>query len=114
MAPADFAGLVIDRLDHTVTPDVIVRARPPVNPIRWLGKIDAPAWMGIDDKQSVLDVETGGTIVGHAALVGSNQASIGCRFLGGIGNRTAPLIGSQRPVHRSKRGGQTVLPVWRA
>src|SRR5579863_384238 len=111
MAPSDFAGLVVDGFDDPLAPNVIIRACPPVEAIRWLGEVDGIAGMGVHDKQSGFGVEAGGTKVGEAVLVGCNKASIGRRLLGGILNRSAPLIDSQRPVYRSERRGQKVLSV---
>src|SRR5258708_1337433 len=111
MRPPDLAGLLVDGFDHALAPNAIIRARPPVKSIGRLGKVDAVAGMGIDDKQSGLGVEAGGTEVGKTLLVGCNQAPIGRRFLGGIWNRTALLIDSKRPVHRSEKSGQKVLPL---
>src|SRR5580700_7112535 len=111
MAPTDLAGLVVDGFDHALAPNAVIRARPPVKSIGWLGKIDAVAGMGVDDEQSVLSVEAGGTEVGKTILVGGDQASVGRRFLGGIWNRTSLLINSKRPVHRSEKSGQKALPI---
>src|SRR5258708_8139904 len=109
MRPTDLAGLVVDGFDHALAPNAIIRARPPVKSIGWLGKVDAVAGMGVDDKQSGLGVEAGGTEVGKTLLVGCNQASIGSRVLGRIWNRTALLIASKRPGHRPEKSGQNIL-----
>src|SRR6266852_2576478 len=106
MAPTNLAGLVVDGLDHTFAPDAVVRARPAVDSIRRLGKVNAPAGMSIDDEQPILRVEARGTVVGHAAFVWCYQPSIGRRLLVRIRNRTALLIDSKRPVHRPERSGQ--------
>src|SRR5208282_2495943 len=111
MAPTDFAGLVIDGLDHTRAPNAVIRARPSVRSIGRLGKVDAPAGMGVDDEQTLPGVEAGGTEIGKTAFVGCNQASIGRRFLGRIRNRTALLIDAKRPVHGPERSGEKVLPI---
>src|ERR1017187_3031959 len=111
MAPADLAGLIVDGLDHGLAPNAVIRARPPVKTIGRLGKVDAVAGLGIDDKQPVLGVETGGTVVGQTTLVRCNQASIGSRLLGGIWNRTALFIDSKRPVYRPERCGQEIPSV---
>src|SRR6202162_141691 len=111
MAPTNHAGLIVNGLEYAFAPNPVIRPCPPVRPIGRLGKIDAVARMGVDDKQSVLGVEAGGTVVGKTALVGGNQASIGSRLFGGSWNRAALLIDSERPVHRSERSGQKALAV---
>src|SRR5689334_17797011 len=99
MAPPDFAGLIIDRFDHTLAPDAVVGPGPTVDSVRGLGEVYAPARVGIHDEQAVLSVKTWGTIVGHPAFVRSDQASVGGRFLCGIWNRTSFLVDSERPIH---------------
>src|SRR6202041_831129 len=111
MAPTNLAGLVVDGLDHTLAPNAVIRSSPSVDAIGWLREVDTVARMGVDDKQTVPAIEAGRTVVSHSALVGRNQASIGRRFLGGIRNRTALLIDSQRPVHWPERNSQQILPV---
>jgi len=54
MAPADFAGLIVDGLKHTFAPNAVIRTRPPVDAISWFGKVDRVAGMGVDNEQSVL------------------------------------------------------------
>ncbi len=46
MAPADFAGLIVDGLNHTFAPNAVIRTRPPVDAIGWLGEVDASSWDG--------------------------------------------------------------------
>src|ERR1700723_1359137 len=111
MAPADFAGLIIDGFKHTFAPNAVIRARPPVDSISWFGKVDRVAGMGVDNKQSVFRVEASGPIIGKAAFVGSNQAPVGSWLLGGIRNRTTLGVDSQRPVHRTERRSQKVLSI---
>src|ERR1700722_410987 len=105
MAPTDLPGLVVDGFDHTLAPHPVIGARPSINSIGRLGKVEAPTGVGVDDEQTVLRVEAGGTVVGHAALVGRNQASIGSWFLGGIGDRPALFVDSERPVNGPERSG---------
>src|SRR6266436_719567 len=111
MAPADLAGLVIDGLEHARAPNIVICARPSVGSIGRLGKVDAPARMGIHDKQTIFAIETWGTVIGKTTLVGRNKPSIGGRLFGRIRNRTAVLIDSKRPVQRPERSGQQVLAV---
>src|ERR1700704_4430254 len=111
MAPTDLARLIIDGLNYPLAPNIVVRACPSVDSIGWLRKVDAVAGVGVHDKQTISGVEARGTVVGHTALVGGNQASIGRWFLGGIWNRSAFLIDAKRPVHRPERSGQKILPV---
>src|ERR1700758_2510547 len=111
MAPTDVAGLVINGLDHALAPNVVIRARPPVDSIGWLRKVDTPTGMRVHDKQPGFRVETRRTVVGHTALVGRNQASVGRGLFGGIWNGTALLVDPKRPVHWPKRVRQQILPV---
>src|SRR5437879_685342 len=111
MAPTDVASLVIDGLDHALPPNSVVCARPSVDSISGLGKVDAPARMGIHDKQTIFCVEAGRTIIGKTTLVGRNQASIGGWLLVRIWNRTALFIDSKRPIHRPVRHSQEIRPV---
>src|SRR5579864_4375807 len=101
MTPSDFAGLIVDRFDDALAPDIVVGAGPTVDPICRLREIDAPARVGIHDEQAVLGVKTRGTIVGHPAFVRRDEASVGSRLLRGIWNRTAFLIDSECPIHRT-------------
>src|SRR5277367_3727956 len=110
MAPADLTGLVIDRVDDAFTPDTIIGSRPSIESVGRLGKIDAPAGMGVDNKQSVLRIETGGTVVSHTGLVRGNQPSIRRRVFCRIRNRPTLLIDSEGPVHGPERSGQKILP----
>src|SRR2546421_2444483 len=111
MAPADLASLIVDGLDHALAPNAIVCARPSVDPIGGLGKVNAPAGMGIQDKQTILGVEAGRTVIGKASFIGRNEAPIGGRLFGGIWNRTALLIDSKGPIHWAVRNGQEIRPV---
>src|SRR2546427_3553445 len=111
MAPADLAGLIVDSLDHALAPNAIVCARPSVDSVGRLGKINTPAGMGIHDEQTISGVEAGGTVIGKTTLVGRNKPSIGGRLFGGIWNRTALFIDSKGPIHRAVRNGQEILPV---
>src|SRR5229473_4221107 len=111
MAPADLASLIVDGLDHALAPNIVICASPSVGSIGGLGKVDAPARMGIHDEQTILGVEAGGAVIGETTLVGRNKASIGCRLFGGIWNRTAVLIDSERPIQRPVSSGQQVLAV---
>src|SRR5271166_231309 len=111
MAPSNLAGLVVNCLDYTLAPNVIVRAGPAVDSVRGLGEVDAPAGMSVDDKQSSLRVEAGRSIVGQAALVGSDEAAIRRRFLCWVGNRTALLVDPERPVHRAIGNGKKALSI---
>src|ERR1700676_2498819 len=60
MAPAELAGLVVDGLEDSLSPDAVIRARPSVDAIGWLGKVNAPARMSVDNKKPVSCVETWG------------------------------------------------------
>src|SRR5450755_3708571 len=111
MAPADLTGLVIDGLEDSLAPNPAVRARPAVDAIGGLGKINAPTGVSVHDKQSVPGVKAGGAVVRHAGFVGRNEASIGRRLFGGIGNRAALRIDAQRPVHGPEWRGQETLAV---
>src|ERR1700676_2387964 len=111
MAPAELAGLVVDGLEDSLSPDAVIRARPSVDAIGWLGKVNAPARMSVDNKQPVSCVETWGPKIRQAALVGRNQASVRRWFLVRIGNGTALLIDSKRPVHGTEWSGQKILAV---
>ena len=103
--------MIIDGLNHPLAPNSVIRTRPPVDSVGWLRKVDAIAGMGVDDKQPVPGVEAGGTVVGQTTLIGCDQTSVGCWFLGGIWNWTALRIDSKRPVHGPERSGQEVLSV---
>src|ERR1700722_6847737 len=105
VSPAQLAGLVIDRFEHSLTPHVVIGARPTVETIGGFREVDAPTRMGVDDKQSVLRVEARRTIVGQTAFVGRDQTSVWRGLFGGIRNWTALRIDSKRPVHGSERGG---------
>src|SRR5260370_36672600 len=105
MRPTDLAGLVVDGFDHALAPNAIIRARPPVKSIGRLGKVDAVAGMGIDDKQSGLGVEAGGTEVGKTLLVGCNPAPIGRRFLCGVWDAVARPYDSKPPGDRYEKAG---------
>src|SRR5271169_1574968 len=111
MAPTDLAGLVVNGLDYTRAPNLVVRAGPTVDSIGRLSEVKAPTGMGVDNKQTVLAVVARRTVVGHAPLVGCNEASIGGGLLGGVWNRTTLIIDSKRPIHRPERNGQEILPI---
>src|SRR5258708_26256611 len=106
MRPANLAGLVINRLDHALAPQVIVGAGPAVRAVGWLGKIDAVAGMSSYDEQSGLGIKTGRAKVGHPTLVRRDQTSIGRRLLGRIGNGMTLFVNPEGPVHRPKRHGE--------
>src|SRR5215475_9499579 len=111
MAPADFAGLVINSLDDAFAPYTVVSACPSVITVGGLSEIDAPARMCIDDKQPGLRVEAGRAEVRQAVFIGGNQAPVRRRLFGGIGDRSSLLIDAQRPVHRPEGHGQQALSV---
>src|SRR5271155_5482143 len=111
MAPANLSRLVIDGLDHAFAPEAIVGACPSIVTVGRLGEIDAVAGMSVNNKQACLRVEAGRTIIRHAALIGRNQAAVTCGFLRRIRNWPALLVGSEAPVHRSKRSCQQTLAV---
>ncbi len=46
MGPANLAGLVIDRLQHALAPQPIIRARPTIGAIRRFVEIDAVGGVG--------------------------------------------------------------------
>src|SRR5580698_2182546 len=111
VTPANFAGLIVDGIDHALAPNAIVGASPAINSIGRLGKIDAPAGMSTDNEQTVLGIEARGSIVGESALIGGDQASVRCRLLRRIRDRAAVFINSERPIYRSKRNGQQTFSV---
>ncbi len=59
MRPPDLACLVIDRLDHALTPQTVIGSGPTVGAIGRFGEIDGVAGVGGDDEQSGLWVKTG-------------------------------------------------------
>src|SRR5215469_5678691 len=103
MAPAYGARLVVDRLEHSFAPHVVVRTRPAINSVGWFREVDTPTRMCIDDEQAILRVETWRAIVREAAFIGRDDASIGRRFFGRIRNWSALLVDAKRPVHRTIR-----------
>ena len=111
VTPADLAGLVIDGLDYTFAPQAVIGAGPSIGAVGRLGEIDAVAGMGIDDEQAGFRIEAGRAIVGEAAFVGSNQAAVRRRLLGGIRNGMAFLVDAQCPVHRAKGNGEEALAI---
>src|SRR5580698_1791297 len=62
MGPADLAGLVIDRLQHALAPQPVIRTRPTVGTIRGLVEVEAEGGVSIDNKQASLRVEAGRTV----------------------------------------------------
>src|SRR5882724_9425391 len=111
VAPTNLASLVVDGLNYSFAPNTIIRAGPAIHSIGWLGRVEAPTGMCIDDKQSVLSVETGRAIVGQTTFVWRDQATVGRRLFLRIRNWPAILVDSQRPVHGSVGNGQKVLAV---
>src|ERR1700679_2159472 len=63
MAPADLAGLVIDRLQHALAPQPIVRTRPTIGAVRGLVEVETVSRVSTDNKQAGLRVEAGRTVV---------------------------------------------------
>src|ERR1051326_8789682 len=111
MAPPDVPGLVLNSLDHSRAPNVVVGPRPTIDPIGWLGKINAPAGVCTHNEQAGFCVEAGRTIIRHAALVGRDQAAVGSCLLSGIRNRAALFIYSERPVHWTEWNGEQTLSI---
>src|ERR1700761_5813608 len=98
MAPANLACLVVDSFDDSLTPKAVVGASPAVVSISRLGEVDAPAWVGIDDEQACPGIKARGAVVGHAALVGCDEASVRRGFFGRVGNRPAVFVDAESPV----------------
>src|ERR1051326_7350737 len=111
MVPPDVPGLVIDSLDHSRAPNVVIRPSPAIDPIGWLGKINAPTRMGTHNEQAGFCVEAGRTVIGHATLVGRNEAAIGGWFLRRIRNGPALFIYSECPVHWTEWNGEQTLSI---
>ena len=64
MAPAYFAGLVIESLKHALSPDAVVGSGPSEGAVIGLCKVDAVAGMSIDEKQASSRIEAGRAVVG--------------------------------------------------
>src|ERR1700722_3494767 len=111
MRPTDLARLIIDRLDHALTPQTVIGAGPAVGTIRGFGEINGVAGVGGDDEQSGLGVETGRSKVGHPTLVRRYQAPVGRWFLSRVGNRTPLLVNPKRPVNGPKWNREQALAV---
>src|SRR5277367_6809422 len=62
MGPADLAGLVVDRLQHALAPQSIIRTRPTIGTVRRLVEVDAVGGVSTDNKQAGLRVEAGRTV----------------------------------------------------
>src|SRR6185437_4813188 len=97
MAPADLSRLIIDCLDHSLTPHPIVGSSPSVCTIGRLRKVDTPAWVCIHNKQTCLGIEARSAVIRESALIRRDQTAIGRRFLRGIRNRMSFLIDPQSP-----------------
>jgi hypothetical protein len=109
VAPAKLARLVIDSLNHTSAPHAVVGAGPAIESVGGLGEIEAKARVRVHDEQAVLRVETRRAIVGHAGLVGSDEAPVGCRLFRGIGYRAALLVDAGKvPACREADGSGDV------
>ena len=112
VAPANFAGLVVDGFDYALAPHAIVGARPAIGAVGGLGKVDAPAGMRIDDEEAGFGIEAGRAIVRHAALIGSDQS---CRRAWAPfrdwewGGPACPM--PSRPVDGAEGSGQQALAV---
>src|ERR1700733_10264823 len=87
MRPPDFARLIIDRFQHTLAPQPIVRTRPTVGTIRRLIEVEAIGRVGTDNKQASLRIEAGRAIVSEATLIRCNQAAVRRRILGWVWKR---------------------------
>jgi hypothetical protein len=111
MGPANLARLVVDRLQHALAPEPIIRARPTVRPIRRFVEIDAVGGVSIDDKQAGLRIEAGRAVVGQATLVRCNQAPVGRRFLGRVWNRDGLACLRPGPVHGPEGNGEQALAI---
>src|ERR1700691_2274287 len=103
MGQADLSGLIIDRLQHALPPQPIIRTRPTIGTIRRLIEVDAESGVSIDNKQASLRVEAGRAVVGESTLIRGNQAPVGRRFLSGIWNGTPLLVYARSPVHGAER-----------
>src|SRR5580704_457333 len=111
VAPTNLARLVINGFDDASPPEVVIGPCPAVRAILRLGKVDAVAGMRVDDKQAGLWIEARGTVVGHAAFVGSDQPSVALGLLVRIRNGTSVLVDSESPVCRPIGCGQQALSV---
>src|ERR1700729_702598 len=111
MGPADLAGLVVDRLQHALAPQPIIRTSPTVGTIRRLIEVEAEGGVSIDNKQTSLRVEARRTVVGESTLIRCNQAPVGRRILRRIWNGTALLVDARSPVHGAERNREQALAV---
>ena len=92
VAPLDLAGLIVDGFEHALAPDAVIGAGPSERAVGGLGEVDAVARVRAHDEQAGLRVEAGRAIVGEAAFVGRDEASIGSGILGRI-RESAALFG---------------------
>src|SRR5579862_4177964 len=111
MAPADRAGLEIDRFQHSLAPHIVVRTCPTIDSVGWLCEVDAPARMGIDDKQAILRIETWRAVVRQSAFIGCDDAPVRCGLFCGIWNRPSLLVDAERPVHRTIGSREKTLAI---
>src|SRR5450755_5123208 len=104
--PANLARLVVDGLNHSLFPDIVIGSGPTERAIRQLREINAITRLCVHDEQAGRRIETGRTIVGEPAFRRGNQASIARRLLRWIRDGAAPLVNARGPVYGSEGHGQ--------
>src|SRR5947209_20562321 len=106
MRPAQLTRLVVDRFQHALTPNRVIRAGPSERSILRLGEIDSVGRMRIHDEQPGLRIETRRAVIRQASFVRRDQPSVTSRLLLWIRNWPPLLIDTERPIHRSIRRGE--------
>src|SRR5690348_2235153 len=99
MAPFDLAALIIDRSQERSAGQVVVGAGPAVFAMLGFEEVNAVTVLRADDEEASLGIETGRPIIRRAILVRRDESSVASRFFVGVGNRTALLVDTFRPVH---------------